>query len=149
MRLPVIIINDCWEYIIELELFGRDTSIYTTAYKRYVIANELFILACHVTREHMVILRHCWVSCSFKIRVSLATYKLRCDQDKVGPLEDNTGNIITQGFFMSEELNMQFSSVFTREDKSLPVAETKFNGPEGEMLGQLIYLLRFTYYGAR
>ena len=32
-------------------LFGRDTSIYTTAYKRYVIANEWFIPACHVTRE--------------------------------------------------------------------------------------------------
>ena len=30
------------------------------------------------------------------------------------------------------------SSVFTREDtSSLPVPETKFNGPEGEMLGQL------------
>ena len=38
------------ETIIVL-LFGRDTSIYTTAYKRYVIANEWFILACHVTRE--------------------------------------------------------------------------------------------------
>ena len=34
---------------------------------------------------------------------------------------------------------MQFSSVFTREDtSSLPVPETKFNGPEGEMLGQLV-----------
>ena len=32
-------------------LFGRDTSIYTTAYKRHVIAKEWFILACHVTRE--------------------------------------------------------------------------------------------------
>ena len=38
------------DHIIVL-LFGRDTSIYTTAYKRYVIANEWFILACHVTRE--------------------------------------------------------------------------------------------------
>ena len=28
-----------------------DTSIYTTAYKMYVIANEWFILACHVTRD--------------------------------------------------------------------------------------------------
>ena len=34
---------------------------------------------------------------------------------------------------------MHFSSVFTREDtSSLPVPETKFNGPEGEMLGQLV-----------
>ena len=60
-------------------------------------------------------------------------------RDKVGPLEDNAGNIITQVFFMAEELNMHFSSVFTREDtSSLPVPETKFNGPVGEMLGQLV-----------
>ena len=33
---------------------------------------------------------------------------------------------------------MHFSSVFTREDtSSLPVPETKFNGSEGERLGQL------------
>ena len=39
---------------------------------------------------------------------------------------------------MAEELNMHFSSVFTREDtSSLPVPETKFNGTEGERLGQL------------
>ena len=36
-------------------------------------------------------------------------------------------------------LNMHFSSVFTGEDtSSLPVPETKFNGPEGERLGQLV-----------
>ena len=35
-------------------------------------------------------------------------------RDKVGPLEENAGNIITQGFLMAEELYMQFSSVFTR-----------------------------------
>ena len=53
-------------------------------------------------------------------------------RDKVGPLDDNAGNIITQGFLMAEELNMHFSSVFTREDTSLlPVPETKFNGSEG------------------
>ena len=40
---------------------------------------------------------------------------------------------------MAEELNMHFSSVFTREDtSSLPVPETKFNGTEGERLGQLV-----------
>ena len=34
---------------------------------------------------------------------------------------------------------MHFSSVFTREDtSSLHVPETKFSGPEGEMLGQLV-----------
>ena len=40
---------------------------------------------------------------------------------------------------MDEELNMHFSSVFTREYTSLlPVPETKFNGPEGETLVQLV-----------
>ena len=34
---------------------------------------------------------------------------------------------------------MHFSSVFTREDtSSLPVRETKFNGSDGEILGQLV-----------
>ena len=43
-------------------------------------------------------------------------------RDKVGPLEDNFGDIITQGFLIAEELIMHFSSVFTREDtSSLPV----------------------------
>ena len=58
-------------------------------------------------------------------------------RDKVGPLEDNAGNIITQGFFlMAEELNRHFSSVFTREyTSSLPVPETKFKGSEGNGWG--------------
>ena len=57
-------------------------------------------------------------------------------RDKVGPLEDNFGNIVTQGFLMAEELNMHFSSVFTREDtSSLPVPETKFKGSEGKGWG--------------
>ena len=62
-------------------------------------------------------------------------------RDKVGPLEDNFGNIVTQGFLMAEELNMHFGSVFTREDtSSLPVPETKFKGSEteGGRLGQLV-----------
>ena len=60
-------------------------------------------------------------------------------RDKVGPLEDNAGDIITEGILMAEELNMHFSSVFTREDtSSLPVPETKVNGSEGERLGQLV-----------
>ena len=60
-------------------------------------------------------------------------------RDKVGPLVDNAGNIITQGFLMAEELNMHFSSVFTREDtSSIPVPETKSKGSEGERLGQLV-----------
>ena len=57
----------------------------------------------------------------------------------MGPLEDNFGNIITQGFLMAEELNMHFSSVFMRQyTSSLPVPETKCNGLEEEKLGQLI-----------
>ena len=40
-------------------------------------------------------------------------------RDRVGPLEDNTGNKITQGIVMAEDLNMHFSSVFTREDTNL------------------------------
>ena len=39
----------------------------------------------------------------------------------MGPLEDNAGSKITgylQGCVMAEELNMHFSSVFTREDTS-------------------------------
>ncbi len=57
-------------------------------------------------------------------------------RDKVGPLENNAEHLITQGLLIAEELNMHFSSVFTREDTSaLPVPETKFNGPEGEDWG--------------
>ena len=37
---------------------------------------------------------------------------------------------------MAEELNMHFSSVFTREDtSSIPIPETKFKGSEGERWG--------------
>ena len=36
--------------------------------------------------------------------------------------------LITQSVLMAEELNMHFSSVFTREEmSSLPVPQTKFN----------------------
>ena len=60
-------------------------------------------------------------------------------RDRVGPLEDNAGNKITHVILMAEELNMHFSSVFTREDtSSLPVPETKFVGSEGERLEQLL-----------
>ena len=55
---------------------------------------------------------------------------------KIGPLGDNVGNIITQGFLMTEEFNLHFSSLFTRADtSSLPVPETKFNGPDGGKIG--------------
>ena len=39
-----------------------------------------------------------------------------------------------RNMIMAEELNMHYSSVFTREDTcSLPVPETKFNGPGGKV----------------
>ena len=37
-------------------------------------------------------------------------------RDKVGPLENNRGNIISDGFQMVEVLNVYFSSVFITED---------------------------------
>ena len=57
---------------------------------------------------------------------------------KVGPLENNSGNIISDGFQMADVLNEYFSSVFTTEDiRSLPVPFTKFEGNTSEHLGQL------------
>ena len=60
-------------------------------------------------------------------------------RDKVGPLEDSAGNIISQGFLMVKDLNGYFSSVFTREDiSSLPVPDAKFQEVKSYYLGQLI-----------
>ena len=60
-------------------------------------------------------------------------------QDKVGPLEDSAGNIISQGILMAEDLNGYFSSVFTKEDiSSLPVADAKFQGAKSDYLGPLV-----------
>ena len=60
-------------------------------------------------------------------------------QEKVGPLEDSAGNIISQGFLMAEDLNGYFSSVFTREDiSSLPVADAKFRKAKSDFLGPLV-----------
>ena len=48
-------------------------------------------------------------------------------RDKVGPLENKRGNIISDGFQMAEVLNEYFCSAFTTEDiSSLPVPFTKF-----------------------
>ena len=59
--------------------------------------------------------------------------------DKVGPLENNSGNIVSDGFQMAEILNEYFSSVFTTEDiSSLPVTFIKCEGSESEHLGQLV-----------
>ena len=60
-------------------------------------------------------------------------------RDKVRPLEDSAGNIISKGFLMAEDLNNYFSSVFTREDiNSLPVPDAKFQEAKFNYLGQLI-----------
>ena len=63
-------------------------------------------------------------------------------RDKVGPLEDNAGNIITQGFLMAEELNRHFSSVFTREDTSslqtVTCTRNKVQGIRGGKVGAII-----------
>ena len=57
---------------------------------------------------------------------------------KVGTLENNRGNIISDGFQMLEFLNEYFSSVFTTEDiNSLPLPLTKFDGNKSEHWGQL------------
>ena len=59
-------------------------------------------------------------------------------RDKVGPLENNRGNTISDGFQMTEVLNEYFSSVFTTKDiSSLQVPFTKFEGNKSEHLGQL------------
>ena len=58
-------------------------------------------------------------------------------RDKFGPLENNSENIISDGFQMAEVLNEYCSSVFTTEDiSSLPVPFTKFEGNKSEQLGQ-------------
>ena len=50
-------------------------------------------------------------------------------RDKAGPLENNRGHIISDGFQMAEVLNEYFISVFTTEDiSSLQVPFTKFEG---------------------
>ena len=50
-------------------------------------------------------------------------------RDKVGPMENNRGNIISDGFQMEEVLNEYFSSVFTTENISSPsVPFPKFEG---------------------
>ena len=59
-------------------------------------------------------------------------------RDKVEPLENNKGDIISDGFQIAKVLNEYFSSVFTTEDiSSLPVPFTKFEGNKSEHLGQL------------
>ena len=58
-------------------------------------------------------------------------------RDKVGSLENNSGNIISDGFQMAEVLDEYFSSVFATEDiSSLPVPFSKFEACKSEHLRQ-------------
>ena len=59
-------------------------------------------------------------------------------RNKVGQLENNSGNIISDVFQMAEVLNEYLNSVFITEYiSSLPVPFTKFEGNKSEHLGQL------------
>ena len=59
-------------------------------------------------------------------------------RDRVRPLENNSGNIISDGFQMAEGLNEYFGSFFITEDiSSLPIPFTKFEGSKSDHLGQL------------
>ena len=59
-------------------------------------------------------------------------------RNKVGPFENSSENIISEGFQMAEVLNEYFNSVFTTKDiSSLQVPFTKFEGNKSEQLGQL------------
>ena len=58
-------------------------------------------------------------------------------RDKVGPLKNSAGNVISDGFQMAEDLNEYFSSVFTKDISSLPLPARKCDGDESHNLGQL------------
>ena len=65
----------------------------------------------------------------------MCMFEVKKVQDKFSPLEGSDGNIITEGFFMAENLNEYFSLVFTREDISvLPVLESKFERRKSDYL---------------
>ena len=54
-------------------------------------------------------------------------------QNKIGPLEDSSGNIVSAGLLVAEKKNQFFSSVFTLEEVvSLPIPETKFMKTEAD-----------------
>ena len=56
-------------------------------------------------------------------------------KDKVGPLKDNSGNLINDDKEIAEVLNNFFSSVFTDENNTvLPEVITRFNGDKSQEL---------------
>ena len=105
----------------------------------YVNYKEAINLATNEIRKSIRTFEKQWAS---KIKNDKSCYAyVRSKQkirDKVGPMENNRGNIISAGFQMAEVLNEYVSSVFTTEDiRSLPVPFTKFDGNTPEHLGQL------------
>ena len=67
-------------------------------------------------------------------------------RDKVGPLKNSAGNVISDGFQMAEELNEYFSSVFTKEViSSLPLPARKFEGDELYNLRQFLSLIHLYF----
>ena len=56
-------------------------------------------------------------------------------QDKVGPLEDGAGNIVSQGVLMVEDLNGYFIQCLP---KRMLVPDAKFQEAKLDYLGQLI-----------
>ena len=76
---------------------------------------------------------------AFNIKQDSKSFYVRSKQKVQDPLEGSDGNIITEGFLITENLNEYFSSVFTREYiSSFQVPEAKFEGRESDYLGQLI-----------
>ena len=70
------------------------------------------------------------LACNIKTTAKVLCACVRSKQnvrDKVGPLEDSAGIIISQGFSNTEDLNGYFSSAFSIEDvNSLPVPDRNF-----------------------
>ena len=60
-------------------------------------------------------------------------------RDNVGPLENNSGNIISFGFQMAVVMTEYLSSVFVTENiSSLPVPVTKFEGDKSDHFSAVI-----------
>ena len=61
-------------------------------------------------------------------------------KDKVGPLKDADGNLITNDEVTADLLNKYFGSVFTEENiKNIPVASKKFQGDGKDVKREVIF----------
>ena len=62
------------------------------------------------------------------------------NKDKVGPLKDADGNLITNDEVTADLLNKYFGSVFTEENiKNIPVASKKFQGDGKDVKREVIF----------